>query len=101
MITISESEQASNVAFFDECVRVGSRVPGPYIMAADLVKDLSLVVVVFSDSRVVAMPTTNFAATNVAPEFDKMSVIDHGLTLKLGEYEAGADSIYVQNDVEF
>ncbi len=35
------------------------------------------------------------------PEFDKFSIIDHGQTIKLGDYEASSSSILYDLDAEY
>lgn len=35
------------------------------------------------------------------PEFDKLEIIDYGLTIKLGEYEAAVDYVLAELDPEY
>jgi hypothetical protein len=37
----------------------------------------------------------------LAPNFDEFSIIDHGLTLKFGEYEAAVDYVLYEHDPSY
>lgn len=91
MKTLSKTQLAANLKHEDECARVGGKTPSTYIVAADVVKELELILVVFSDKSIGTLDFTKLRKSNVEPDLDKVQVIDHGLTLALGDYEIGSE----------
>ncbi len=94
MKTLSKEQLAANLSFVDDCLRVGGKSPPPYIVAADAVPEIDVVVVVFSDKTVASMDYAWFVENPMAkPDFSNLEIIDQGLTLKMGDYEVGADTL--------
>ena len=91
MKTISKAHLTANLKFEDECARAGGKIPTPYIIAADVVKEVEMIVVVFSDKSIGALGFDALRKSHVEPNLDKVSIIDYGLTLKLGDYEIDSE----------
>jgi hypothetical protein len=56
-----------------------------------------------ADESEIVAPLHMFKPTKagVVPDFEKFELIDHGLTVKLGEYEASSSSILYDIDSEY
>ena len=91
MNTLSKAQLTANLKLEDECTRVGSKAPSPYIVAADVVKELELIVVVFSDKSIGTLDFDHLHKSKVEPDFNKVRVVDYGLTLALGDYEIDSE----------
>ena len=94
MKTLPKDMFDANISYVDDCLRLGGKMPPPYIVAADVVREVDIVVVVFSDKTVASLDFAWVVENPMAaPNFDLLEIIDHGLTLKMGEYEVGADTL--------
>ncbi len=88
MKILAKDQLDENIAFVDECISLGAHTPPTFILAADVVPEVGVVVVVFSDRTVASMEFSEFTPNPTAtPDFSDLEIIDHGLTLRLGSYE--------------
>jgi hypothetical protein len=84
-----------------------------HVLEADRRQDLAVGVLVNSERQAIVLirgsfdrivvPWSWFRPTppGLAPDFDDVQVIDHGLTIRLGRYEAGVEAILYEFDRDF
>lgn len=68
----------------------------PLALAAVIDLRLRSMSLMLADGRlIIGIKLKEFTVSGdgTAPEFEKLEIIDHGHTIKLGKYEAGTDSV--------
>lgn len=94
MKTLDKRQLQETLDYIDECIKHGGK-PGSLsrlIIAADVVPELEVVVVLFADRSAKVYDYAWFLPNPTAkPDFTEVSVIDNGQTLRLGDYEVGTD----------
>lgn len=67
-----------------------------YLIGINVDQNHQLLKLLYHPQEVVVIPFAEFnvSGNNVNPDFIQVSIIDHGLTLKLGTYEADSQYLY-------
>src|SRR6478736_139165 len=77
---------------------ITSREPGDYLLAAQVVGDRLFLARGSFDMLTVPLRSFRPAASGLAPDFERVTIVDHGLAIALGEYESTAEVILYEHD---
>ena len=82
---------------------LNSKHPNHLVIGGSVNECLETLVLTRGDLRSLAVPLNMFkeSGDGIKPNFAKFSIVDHGQTLKFGDYEASVDSVLYEFDLEY
>lgn len=82
---------------------LNSKHPNHLVIGGSVNERLETLVLTRGDLRSLAVPLNMFkeSGDGIKPNFAKFSIVDHGQTLKFGDYEASVDSVLHEFDMEY